>query len=105
MSRDQQFDVFENPRSRTYPLLLDLQADLLKDLASCVVAPLSPVDKLRAKPLTRLNPVVSIRGRPYAVLFQELAAIPRKALGAMVGDVRDRRVDLVAALDLLFAGV
>ena len=100
-----QFDLFQNPRSRAYPFLLDVQADLLRDLASRVVAPLAPVSKLRGKPLARLNPIVSIAGRDHAVLFQELAAIPTKALGSTVGNLRGRRDDLIAALDLLFTGV
>ena len=100
-----QFDLFENPRSKTYPFLLDVQADLLRSLASRVVVPLAPVTRLRGKPLTRLNPLVSIAGRQYAAMFQELAAIPTKALRAPVGDLRSRRPELIAALDLLFTGV
>jgi toxin CcdB len=100
-----QFDLFENPRSKTYPFLLDVQADLLRDLASRVVVPLAPLGKLRGKPLARLNPLVSIAGRDHAVLFQELAAVPTKALRSPVGNLRSRRDELVAALDLLFTGV
>ncbi|MCC6766110.1 MAG: CcdB family protein [Deltaproteobacteria bacterium] len=100
-----QFDLFGNPRSKTYPFVLDVQSDLLRNLASRVVAPLAPLGKLRGKPLTRLNPLVSIAGREHAVLFQELAAIPAKALRSPVGNLRNRRDELVAALDLLFTGV
>ena len=100
-----QFDLFENPRSRAYPFLLDVQTDLLRDMASRVVAPLVPVSKLRGKPLARLNPIISIAGRDHAVLFQELAAIPTKALGSAVASLRDRRDEMIAALDLLFTGV
>lgn len=100
-----QFDLSRNPRSKTYPFLLDVQADLLRDLASRVVVPLAPLPKLRGKPLARLNPVVSIAGREYAVLFQELAAIPAKALGETVGNLRSRRAELIAALDLLLTGI
>jgi len=100
-----QFDLFENLRSKTYPFLLDVQTDLLRDLASRVVVPLAPVSKLRGKPLRLLNPIVSIAGRDHAVMFQELAAIPTKALGATVGSLQGRRDELIAALDLLFTGV
>jgi toxin CcdB len=100
-----QFDVFGNPRSKAYPFLLDVQADLLSELATRVVVPLTPAAKLRRKPLTRLNPIVSIRGADHVALFQELAAIPEKALGEAVANVAARRTELVAALDLLFTGV
>lgn len=99
-----QFDLSRNPRGKTYPFLLDIQADLLRDLASRVVVPLAPVRKLRGRPIVRLNPVVSIAGRDYAVLFQELAAIPAKALGEPIGNLRSRRTELIAALDLLLTG-
>ena len=39
-----QFDVYENPQAETHqviPYLLDVQADLLGSLATCVVVPLS----------------------------------------------------------------
>jgi toxin CcdB len=100
-----QFDLFRQGGNTRYPFLLDLQADLLRDLATRVVAPLTSVKRLNGKPIGRLNPVVKIDGKPYAILFQELAAIPTKALGSPAGDLRDRRDELVAALDLLFTGI
>jgi toxin CcdB len=85
--------------------LLDLQADLLRDLATHVVAPLTAVKRLRGKPIGRLNPIVEVEGTQYAVLFQELAALPVTALGATAGNLRTRRADLIAALELLFTGI
>lgn len=100
-----QFDLFRHPRDKRYPFLLDLQTDLLRDLATRVVAPLTSVKRLRGKPIGRLNPIVEIEGTPYAVLFQEVAAIPVKAIGVASGNLRGRRAELIAALDLLFTGV
>jgi hypothetical protein len=37
-----QFDLFRHARSKRYPFLLDIQADLLRDLATRVVVPLTP---------------------------------------------------------------
>ena len=100
-----QFDLFRHARNKRYPLLLDLQADLLRDLATRIVAPLTPVKRLGAKPISRLNPVVTVDGGEYAILFQELAALPATAIGAAAGNLRNRRDELIAALDLLFTGV
>lgn len=100
-----QFDLFRNPKNKRYPLLLDLQADLLRDLATRVVAPLTAVKQLKGKPISRLNPVVEVEGTQYAVLFQEMAALPVAALGTVAGNVHSRRDDLIAALDLLFTGI
>ncbi len=100
-----QFDLFRHARSKRYPFLLDIQADLLRDLATRVVAPLTPVKRLAGKPITRLNPVVVVDGAEHAILFQDLAALPVTAIGHAVGNLRSRRDDLIAALDLLFTGV
>jgi toxin CcdB len=100
-----QFDLFRNPRGGTFPLLLDVQVDLLSELATRVVVPLAPARKWRPKPMTRLNPVAKLQGVEYVLVFQELAAIPRTALGDPVGSLRARRDELVAALDLLFTGI
>lgn len=100
-----QFDLFRNPRSRVYPLLLDVQADLLRDLATHVVVPLTPLRRLRGKPLTRLNPIVPITGEDYAILFPELAALPVRAFGDFVASLQSRRSEIIAALDLLFTGI
>ncbi len=99
-----QFDVYKNPRGGAYPLLLDVQADLLAGLATRVVAPLMTV-KRYGKPITRLNPTVSIDGTVYVIVFQELAAIPAVALDDAITSVAARRSDLIAALDLLFTGI
>jgi toxin CcdB len=100
-----QFDLFRHGRNKRYPFLLDIQADLLRDLATRVVAPLTPVKRLGGKPITRLNPVVAVDGAQYAILFQEIAALPVTAIGETVGSLRNRRDELIAALDLLFTGV
>jgi len=100
-----QFDVFRNSRSKTYPFLLDVQTQLLSELATRVVVPLTPASRLRRKPLTRLNPIVTILGIEHVALFQELAAIPEKALRAPVVNLAICRSELVAALDLLFTGI
>lgn len=100
-----QFDVFKNPRGRMFPLLVDVQADMLSELATRVVVPMAPLKRWPSKPIGRLNPTARIRGVEYVMVFQELAAIPRKALGSPAGSLRSRRDDLIAALDLLFTGI
>lgn len=99
-----QFDIYENPRGGEYPLLLDIQADLLTSLATRVVVPLVVRKRLGHAHLKRLNPVLTIDGIEYAAMFQEVAAIPSAALGARVTSVSNRRAEFVAAIDLLLTG-
>jgi toxin CcdB len=100
-----QFDLFRHARSKRYPYLLDVQADLLRDLATRIVAPLTPLGRLRGTPISRLNPVVAVDGAEHVVLFQELAALPAGELREPVGNLQARRGELIAALDVLFTGI
>lgn len=100
-----QFDVFHNPRGGVFPLLLDVQSDLLMRLETRVVVPMTTVKKLGAKPITKLNPTVKLAGTEYVLVVQELAAVPTSALSKRVTNIAARRADIVAALDLLITGI
>ncbi len=100
-----QVDLHRNPRGGTYPLLLDIQADLLASLATRAVVPLTTRKRHGARVITRLNPIVAVGGIDDVLVFQELSAVPTSALGAVVGSMAARRAEIVAAIDLLFAGV
>lgn len=98
-----QFDVYKNPRPGAFPLLLDVQADIVATLATRVVVPMSK-RRRSDRPISRLNPTATIAGVDYILHVQELAAIPASALGARVTSLAPRRADLVAALDWLLTG-
>ena len=100
-----QFDVYKNPRRGAYPLLLDVQADLLSQLATRVVVPLMSSKRYGARPITGLNPTAVIGDKEYVLVFQELAGIPTAVLRQPVVSLAARRTELVAALDLLFTGI
>jgi toxin CcdB len=100
-----QFDVYKNPRGGMFPLLVDVQHELLARLATRVVVPMATVKRYGGKPITRLNPVVSVRGVDYVAVFQEMSAVPANVLADHVGTIAARRTDLVAALDLMFTGI
>lgn len=95
-----------DPGSRQrVPLLLDIQVDLLSELATRVVVPLYPVRAHRSRALTTLNPVLQVEGRAYVMATQELAGVSRKVLGKAVVDCSGNRVEITAALDLLLTGI
>ena len=102
-----QFDVYrnKNPATRSaYPLLVDVQADLLDDLQTRVVIPLTHAEELLRRPLTTLTPIVTIEGEKYLVVTPEIAGIGKSHLGACVGAIPQERDKIVAALDLLITG-
>ena len=100
-----QFDVYRVAGAPMYPLVLEVQTDMLAALATRVVVPLTPRARFRPPPITRLNPIVTVRGDEYVALFQEMAAVPRSQLRKPIASVGSRRGDVIAALDLLFTGI
>jgi toxin CcdB len=101
-----QFDIVANPfpRSRErQPLLVALQSDLLsRSLDTVVVAPLEAADT--GKFADRLNPSVTVDGKSYVLIAQEIVTVRKSVLGEPHGSLGHERDRIIAALDLLFTG-
>jgi toxin CcdB len=103
-----QFCVYRNanPKSRgQYPLLLDVQSELLSTLNTRVVVPLSPLSTVKSKTLAALTPVLEAGGKRYVMLTPQLAGIAARSLGPQVADLSGQRSDIIAALDFLITGI
>ena len=101
-------DVYANPNrgsARRYPYLLDVQADLLRDLPSTVVIPLARPEVVEGKPILRLNPPREVNGKALLAMTREFAAYRRSAPGKPLANLGDDRVAVLGALDLLFTGL
>jgi toxin CcdB len=97
-------DLFRNPDTASRaPLLLDVQADLLADLATRILVPLTPATTTD-KP-SRLTPIFELAEGRYVMLTPQLAGVPRRHIGAKIGSLADKRGDIIAALDMLFTGI
>lgn len=102
-----QFHVYRNPRAESkqrFPLLLDVQSDLIGALETRVVVPLAPLTGKSPTRLTVLMPVLEIEGRKYSMYTPQLAGIPKRDLGVEVADLSSIRPEIIAALDLLISG-
>jgi toxin CcdB len=102
-----QFDVVANPfphsRGRQ-PFLVALQSDLLtQSFDTVVVAPLEPADSRNF--VDRLNPSVTVEGRSFVVVAQQLVTVRKSALGTPTASIAADRDKVIAALDLLFTGI
>jgi toxin CcdB len=103
-----QFNVHRNPNPDTraaYPLLLDIQSDLIAGLRTRVVVPLCPASTMKGKLITKLMPVFEIDGKQYAMLTPQLAGVSSSQGGAKVADLAQCRDQVIAALDLLITGI
>lgn len=103
-----QFAVHRNQNPQTkaaYPLLLDVQSDLIAELNTRVVVPLCPASAMKGKLIKTLMPVFEIDGKQYAMLTPQLAGISRKQIGPKAADLNQHRDEIIAALDLLITGI
>ena len=103
-----QFHVYENPSKesrKAYPYFLDIQSNLLDELRTTVVIPLSPFSQAAKAAITRLTPVVAFHGKSWVVLTPQIAGIDRNHVGRHAADLTSYRRELVAALDFLISGI
>lgn len=98
-----QFDVYENLNEKSkqnIPYLLDIQNDILKNLTTRVVIPLAITNKA----INFLNPKFTINQIDVILSTAELASIPMEILGNKVCSLKDRREEIIGAVDFLVTG-
>ena len=103
----EQFTVYRNKNPRTkaaFPLLVDVQSDLLEDLQTRVVIPLTKAPALTRKPMSHLTPTLAFDGEDYLLVTPQLAGIARTELGTPVGNLATARQSIIAAVDFLLTG-
>ncbi|MCK5373911.1 MAG: CcdB family protein [Alphaproteobacteria bacterium] len=98
------FDVYEY-KSNSAPLLIEVQAELLADLSTCVVLPIVPEDRAKKEALPKLKPIIEVNGTRYILMTTDIGVLARKSLGDVVANVEDDyRQEITDALDFLFQG-
>lgn len=103
----QQFDICRlrptGDRRRAVALVVILQADLMSDLETRVVAPVAPINDF--KPISKMRPEFEVAGKRYHMIADRMSVLTRKEIGSVVASVQDRQWDIRRALDLVFVGV
>ncbi|MFN4353608.1 CcdB family protein [Parvibaculum sp.] len=101
-------DIHANPEPRTrgaMPFVIEIQANLLTDLNTRLVAPLAPARLYRGA-IPRLNPVIEIAGEPHVLITHQMAALPARLLAAPpVANAEAHSYDIIAAVDFLVTGI
>ncbi len=101
-----QYDICRNSNAvsrKQVPFVIVLQADLMGEFSTVVVAPL--MAETAATKISRLNPSVKVLGKTYRVSMAELASVLRKQLGEVVVNVEEQHGEFVAAIDFVFTGI
>jgi toxin CcdB len=102
-----QFTVYRNKSARSkavYPLLVNVQSDLLEDLQTRVVIPLSKAAALAKRPVSQLTPLIEFEGTQYVLVTPQLAGIAQTELGPVTGSLAQSRDTIFAAMDFLLLG-
>ena len=103
-----QFDVYENPSHATrkaYPFIVDIQSDILSDIATRIVVPLGRKSDFKNEVLKKLTPTIEYDEEQLLLLVPQLASIPEKALKKPIGSLSHMREEIVAALDFAITGI
>ncbi len=96
------FDVYHLPEVDQY--VLDVQADILDELRTRVVIPLSPRKAAEKELMAKLRPIVQIGDQQYSLNTMEIAAIPCALLGEQIANLEDQSRAIVDGIDFLLQG-
>ncbi|MCG3705644.1 CcdB family protein [Aliarcobacter butzleri] len=98
-----QFDVYENLNEKSkqnIPYLLDIQNDVLKNLSTRVVIPLV----ITTQSINFLNPEFTINQIDVILSTAEMASIPMEILGEKICSLKEKREEIIGAVDFLVTG-
>ncbi len=103
-----QFKAYENPSKaskKAYPYLLDVQSNLLEDLRTAIVIPLCSMHFAEKAAISKLCPILEVKGELFVALTQQMAGINKSALGKEVSDLSHYRAEIINALDFIISGI
>lgn len=83
-------------------LVLDCQADILRDLGTRFVVPLIPAGMIVR--IDRLNPNFTVNGEALTLYPQGAATVPRAELRPHVASLAKERYVILNAIDILLKG-
>ncbi len=104
----EQFSLYKNENKnskKTYPYFVDVQNDLLGELNSRIVIPLSSQKTLNSINAKKLCPVIEINEDTFILLTHQMTSVPRTALKKKVATLEKYRYEILGAIDLLLTGI
>ena len=104
-----QFAVYLNRNLRSserFPLLVDVQSELLRDLETRVVIPLARAASFTDPnfPLRYVMPTVELDGKAYVLMTPQLTGLSRVSLGSTRGSLATHAREISTATDMLLRG-
>ncbi len=103
-----QFTLYKNKdksSKKTYPYFVDVQNNLLSNLNSRMVIPLTSSKKVNEKIAQKLCPVISINGEKFVLVTNQMTTVPKSILKSEVDSVEQYRYQIINAIDMLISGI
>lgn len=100
------FDVYRHPQTkqrRAIPFFVSIQSDTLDFLNTTIVVPLVAEHAFGPR-IPFLHPVLDVMGRPVVLATNELVAVEKSLLGAVVANAAVDASTIVSAIDYLISG-
>ena len=103
-----QFSLYKNENKNTkkaYPYFVNVQSDLLDDLNTRIVIPLSPLKMLSNTNAKKLCPIIEVDGDSLVLLTHQLTSVPKSILKKEEISIEEYRYEILGAIDLLLTGI
>lgn len=88
-----------------YPLVVDVQSDLLFDLPTRMVVPLGITSVVSAELPRRLCPIFVVRDQSLMLVPFIAAPLTKGSLKSKVASFRHRADEIIAAMDAVLSGI
>lgn len=90
---------------KLYPMLLNIQSDLIVETETRLAVPLFPLGRGRTPAISVLSPVIEVDGIKYILMMPLMAGVAVGQLGKPVADLSHERSAIAAAVDMLVNGI
>lgn len=94
----------KGPSKAAVPYLLNLQADVLSDLPTRLVAPVREKSQYTYPLIEKLHIPFLLGDREYILFISEMAVVGTAFLGEVEGSLIEHRTEILAAVDLMVTG-
>jgi len=103
-----QYTLYKNENKsskKAYPYFVNVQSDLLDDLNSRIVIPLSLYKTLKQTNAKKLCPIIDIDEGCFVLLTHQMTTVPKSILKKEITSLEKFRYEILGAIDLLLTGI
>lgn len=103
-----QFTLYKNEEKnskKTYPYFVNVQSDLLDNLNSRLVIPLSPYSAVNNTSAQKLCPIIQLDKEKFVLLTHQMTTVPSAILKTEILSIERYRNEIINAIDMLITGI